>query len=191
MGSWPRWARQRPDADRARCLAPNAGSGCGPYPTGAPCSTRARRTQALEARAAVVPDQVLRQQLAGVLEQPEHRRVAHGHLPLDPRRKRQREGADRPFELLRGIPQGAVGLRLVGWRGLRDGLKAQLLRHPSAEVHQGRLLVRLEQDSAAMAQPVGAGHGLAHRVLAHAALAQHWARHDRVRGAVLEHQDGE
>eukprot|EP00969_Alexandrium_andersonii_P356018 15445677-Alexandrium_andersonii.AAC.1 len=67
-----------------------------------------------------MPRQVLRQQLAGVFHQPEHRRVAHRHLPLAPRLKHQHEGADQPFELLDGVFHGAIGLRLMGRRGLSN-----------------------------------------------------------------------
>eukprot|EP00969_Alexandrium_andersonii_P239253 10561684-Alexandrium_andersonii.AAC.1 len=45
-----------------------------------------------------------------------------------------------------------------------------------AEVHQGRLIVSLEQDLVAVPQSPGAGHGLIHRALAQVPLAQDRAR---------------
>eukprot|EP00969_Alexandrium_andersonii_P011051 480537-Alexandrium_andersonii.AAC.1 len=62
--------------------------------------------------------QVLGQQLPGMLYKPEHTRVIHRHLPLDPRLKRKREGADQPFELLDGVLGRAIGLRLMRRRRL-------------------------------------------------------------------------
>eukprot|EP00969_Alexandrium_andersonii_P181332 8012163-Alexandrium_andersonii.AAC.1 len=74
---------------------PSGRSSCGPSPP--PGNTRASQTRtrpwgglaekALEARAAIVARQVLRQQLAGTLDEPEHCRGAHKHLPLCPRLK--------------------------------------------------------------------------------------------------------
>eukprot|EP00969_Alexandrium_andersonii_P353378 15439753-Alexandrium_andersonii.AAC.1 len=52
--------------------------------------------KALEARTAVMARRVLRQQLAGMLDEPEHRRAIRSRLPLDPRLKRQHQGADQP-----------------------------------------------------------------------------------------------
>eukprot|EP00969_Alexandrium_andersonii_P015211 664254-Alexandrium_andersonii.AAC.1 len=72
-------------------------------------------------------------------------------------------------------------------RGLRNDLEPQLLRQARAEIHRGRLVVRLEQDLAAAPQPVDAGHGLAHSVLAQAALAQGWMGQDRSRIAILQY----
>eukprot|EP00969_Alexandrium_andersonii_P271080 11981077-Alexandrium_andersonii.AAC.1 len=55
------------------------------FPKLVPVLTGGLPKKALEARTAVVARQVLGQQLAGVLNEPEHRRVIHWHLPLDPR----------------------------------------------------------------------------------------------------------
>eukprot|EP00969_Alexandrium_andersonii_P111757 4935959-Alexandrium_andersonii.AAC.1 len=49
-------------------------------------------------------------------------------------------------------------------------------RYARAEIHQGRLVVRLEQDFVEVPQPVYASHRLVHSVLVQATLAQDWAR---------------
>eukprot|EP00969_Alexandrium_andersonii_P350486 15433351-Alexandrium_andersonii.AAC.1 len=45
----------------------------------------------------------------------------------------------------------------MGQRGLRNHLEPQFLRHPRAEVDQGRLVVHLEQDLAMVPQYADAG----------------------------------
>eukprot|EP00969_Alexandrium_andersonii_P052158 2290335-Alexandrium_andersonii.AAC.1 len=57
-------------------------------------------------------------------------------------------------------------------RRLCDRLQPKLLRHPGTQIHEGRLIVRFEQDLAAVSLSADARHRLAHRVLAQAALAQ-------------------
>eukprot|EP00969_Alexandrium_andersonii_P248208 10968672-Alexandrium_andersonii.AAC.1 len=57
-------------------------------------------------------------------------------------------------------------------RRVRRSLEPKLLRHPSTEIHQGRLIARFEQELVVAPQPVDAGRRLAHRVLAQAAFAQ-------------------
>eukprot|EP00969_Alexandrium_andersonii_P304576 13463434-Alexandrium_andersonii.AAC.1 len=51
--------------------------------------------------------------LAGMLDEPEHDRVAHWDPPLDPLLQRQHHGADQPLELPHRILDGAIGLRLI------------------------------------------------------------------------------
>eukprot|EP00969_Alexandrium_andersonii_P192806 8517418-Alexandrium_andersonii.AAC.1 len=62
--------------------------------------------------------EVLREELAGVLHQPEHHRMAHRDPPLESLPKRQHQGADQPLELPRRILDGTVGLRFVRRRRL-------------------------------------------------------------------------
>eukprot|EP00969_Alexandrium_andersonii_P231693 10232131-Alexandrium_andersonii.AAC.1 len=64
-----------------------------------------------------------------MLKEPEHGRVACWDLPLDPPRERHHLGADQPLELLGQVPDGPVGLRLAGQRGLNHHLSAELLSY--------------------------------------------------------------
>eukprot|EP00969_Alexandrium_andersonii_P053613 2358570-Alexandrium_andersonii.AAC.1 len=95
----------------------------------------------LEICPAVVAREVLREELSGMLHQPEHGRMVYRDLPLDPLLKRQHRGADQPRELPRRVLDGTVGLRFVRGRRPEHGLRPQTLSDRPAQVDQRGLVV--------------------------------------------------
>eukprot|EP00969_Alexandrium_andersonii_P230831 10194623-Alexandrium_andersonii.AAC.1 len=61
---------------------------------------------------------MLREELSGMLPEPEHDRMVDCNPPLDSLLQREHKGADQPFQLPRSILDGPIRLGLVRRRRL-------------------------------------------------------------------------
>ena len=139
---------------------------------------------------AIVPDEVLRDELGGVLHEPEQDRVVDGDLALDPALEGQQEGANHALDLLDPVLDHPVALRLVGRGGLRHGLHPELLHHAGPEVHQGGLVVDLQKHPPVVPEAADVRDSLLDRVLEGPALAEDRVGDDGLGLPVLDHEHG-
>ena len=99
--------------------------------------------------------------------------MSNGDPGPDAGLKGQEQSAEHAFELLDSALNGAIALRVINRGTLRHGLDTELLSHPSAQIYQRWLAVRLKEHFLLVAQAYHIGRSLVNGLRVATTLAHH------------------